>query len=40
MEKEMKTNIPQTRLIRDPNCLLHFNIEYTPDQSTYWYGGK
>ena len=42
MEKEMNTSIPQARLIRDPdpNCLLHFDIEYTPDQSTYWYGGK
>ena len=34
--------VPTAKLIRDenPNNIMDFKIEYTPDEETYWYPGK
>ena len=40
IESELKTNVPQARLIRHGREVMNFDVEYTPDQSSYWHGGK
>ena len=40
MEKDLKINVPQARLIRKGKEVMNFEVEYTPDQASYWYGGK
>ena len=40
MEKDLKINVPQARLIRHGKEVMNFEVEYTPDQASYWYGGK
>ena len=39
MEKDLKISVPQARLIHG-NEVMNFEVEYTPDQASYWYGGK
>ena len=40
IEKELPQSVPQARLIRQPNSIMDFDVEYTPDKSSYWVGGK
>ena len=40
MEKDLQISVPQARLIRQENEVMNFEVEYTPDKSSYWYGGK
>ena len=40
IEKDLPSNVPQARLIRQKNNIMEFEAEYTPDSSTYWFGGK
>ena len=40
IEKELPISVPQARLIRKKNDIMNFEVEYTPDSSSYWYGGK
>ena len=40
MEKDLKINVPQARLIRKGKEVMNFEVEYTPDKASYWYGGK
>ena len=38
---EISKDIPQARLIKDNNkSIMDFDVEFTPDNSSYWYGGK
>jgi len=30
----------QCKLIQDPKDIMNFKAVYTPDQDSYWYGGK
>ena len=39
IEKELPQSVPQARLIRQPNNIMDFEVEYTPDPDSYWYGG-
>ena len=40
MEEDLKISVPQARLIRQGKEVMNFEVEYTPDKSSYWYGGK
>ena len=40
VESELKNCVPQARFIRHGNEIMNFEVEYTPDQASYWYGGK
>ena len=40
IEKDLKISVPQARLIKHGNDVMNFEVEYTPDQASYWYGGK
>ena len=40
IEREIPISVPQARLIRQPNNIIDFEVEYTPDPASYWYGGK
>ena len=40
IEKELRGNVPQARLIRQSGSIVEFDVEYTPDSGSYWYGGK
>ena len=40
IEKDLPSNVPQARLIRQKNNIMEFEAEYTPDSGSYWYGGK
>ena len=40
IERELNKEVPQARLIKQGDSIMNFDIEYTPDSSTYWYGGK
>ena len=39
-EKELLTSVPQAKLIRNKNNIMDFEVEYTPDPGSFWYGGK
>ena len=39
-ERELPISVPQAKLIRNKNNIMDFDIEYTPDASSFWYGGK
>ena len=38
--KDLPSNVPQARLIRQQGSIVDFEVEYTPDSGSYWYGGK
>ena len=38
--KDLPGNVPQARLIRQQGSVIDFEVEYTPDAGSYWYGGK
>ena len=38
--KDLPGNVPQARLIRQQGSIVDFEVEYTPDAGSYWYGGK
>ena len=38
--KELPNNVPQAHLITHGNEVMEFEVEYSPDASSYWYGGK
>ena len=38
--KEIPISVPQARLIRDKKNVMEFEVEYTPDKESFWYGGK
>ena len=38
--RDLPTNVPQARLIRDKNKVMDFDVEYTPDAESIWHGGK
>ena len=40
IEKELPISVPQARLIRNKGQIMDFEVEYTPDKASYWYGGK
>ena len=40
IEKDLPSNVPQARLIRQKNNIMEFEAEYTPDSGSYWHGGK
>ena len=40
IEKDLTLNVPQARLIREKGKIMDFEVEYTPDSGSYWYGGK
>ena len=40
IEKNLPSNVPQALLIREKDGVMEFEVEYTPDSSTYWFGGK
>ena len=40
IEKELPISVPQARLIKNSKSIMDFDVEYTPDSSSYWYGGK
>ena len=40
IEKEMPISVPQARLIRNNNNIMDFEVEYTPDKDSFWYGGR
>ena len=40
IEKELPTCTPQAFLIKHNDSIMNFDVEYTPDSDTYWYGGK
>ena len=40
IEKEIPISVPQARLIRNKNEIMDFEVEYTPDKASFWYGGK
>ena len=40
IEKELPISVPQARLIKSGSSIMDFEVEYTPDSSSYWYGGK
>ena len=40
IEKEIPISVPQARLIRNKNQIMDFEVEYTPDKASFWYGGK
>ena len=40
VESELKNCVPQARFIRHGNEIMNLEVEYTPDQASYWYGGK
>ena len=37
IEREIPISVPQARLIRQPNNIMDFEVEYTPDPASYWY---
>ena len=39
-ERELPISVPQAKLIRNKNSIMDFEVEYTPDPSSFWYGGK
>ena len=40
IEKELPMQVPQARLIHNKNDIMNFEVEYTPDKTSFWYGGK
>ena len=40
IERDLPTNVPQARLIRKSDSIMDFEVEYTPDSGSIWYGGK
>ena len=42
LKSEISISVPQARLIpsKDKNDVMNFEVEYTPDKNSYWYGGK
>ena len=40
IKKDLPINVPQARLILQRDEIMDFDVEYTPDASSYWYGGK
>ena len=36
IEREIPISVPQARLIRQPNNIMDFEVEYTPDPASYW----
>ena len=40
IKKDLPINVPQARLILQGNQIMDFDVEYTPDSTSYWYGGK
>ena len=38
--QNLPRDVPQARLIRQGNSVVDFEVEYTPDAGSYWYGGK
>jgi len=40
IEKDLPSNVPQARLTRQKGNIMDFEVEYTPDSGSYWYGGK
>ena len=40
IEREIPISVPQAKLIRNKNNIMDFDVEYTPDSSSFWYGGK
>ena len=38
--QNLPRDVPQARLIRQQNSVVDFEVEYTPDAGSYWYGGK
>ena len=39
LESYLQIIIPQARLINSPDSTRDFEVEYTPDPDSYWYGG-
>ena len=40
IEKELPISVPQAKLIRNSGSIMDFEVEYTPDSSSFWHGGK
>ncbi len=40
VESGLKYSIPQARLIKQNDSTMNFDVEYTPDNSSFWFGGK
>ena len=40
IEREIPISVPQAKLIRDKKNIMDFDVEYTPDSASFWYGGK
>ena len=42
LEKNLSEVVPQARLIKDPdpNNFMNFQVEYTPEKDSLWFGGK
>ena len=40
VEKELPKSVPQALLKKGKESIMSFEVQYTPDSSTYWYGGK
>ena len=40
IEKELPIQVPQARLIHNKSDIMNFEVEYTPDKGSFWYGGK
>ena len=40
IEQNIPDMVPQARLIKHGDSVMDFDVEYTPEKDTYWYGGK
>ena len=40
IEQNLPEMVPQARLIKHGDSVMDFDVEYTPEKDTYWYGGK
>ena len=42
LKKDLSISVPQAKYIpnSDKNNIMEFDVEYTPDKDSYWYGGK
>lgn len=37
---DLENIMPQAKIIKDKNDFMKFNVIYTPEKDSYWYGGK
>ena len=40
IKNELPIHVPQARFIKQSGSIMDFEVEFTPDSSTYWNGGK